>query len=206
MSQAKTCAACALAVWLSGQVAALGLGSGGVAMSARWPLPGSSMALHVMLAGQMILASLIFPWLLRDGRAAAVAIASAWPMLILSAIVAEQPSASSLAAGAMLTLWLTTLAIWSSILRFNHSQSIGALLVTLIVVGDAAVTYLSREFTPRALSAGPLSGVMHQIDNPWSNVQGWMGILAVLLAGLIATFLRRCSSRRASASLIHPSP
>lgn len=185
------CIPCVLGVWLAAQLAALALGAAGVALSARPPASPGALALHEMLAGQMLVASLIFPRLMREASAALLAIGSAWPMLILAAIVAERPAASLTAGGALVTIWLAGLAFASQLLRSHRLQLFGAALAILLCAGDAIVGYLSSEFAARPLWTGPLSGALRQVDDPWSCAPAWIVASLVLIAGALACLIRR---------------
>jgi len=185
---ASSCIPCLLSVWLGVQLAALGLGAAGVELSARWPRPAQQLSLHEMLAVQVIASSLLFPWLMRSGRASIMVIATSLPMSILAAALAESSNLSLLAGSAHVTLWLATLAVWSRLLRTNYLQLIGVLIASCISLGGAVLWYLAREFANEIslMASGTLVGAMHQIDFPFSAPSSWALVIGPLIIGAIA--------------------
>src|SRR5688572_26728734 len=90
MPATSSCIPCVLSVWLGAQLVALAIGAAGAKLSARFPEPPSSIALHEMLCTQLLVATLLFPWLMGGGwRMVVVVVATMWPFILLAATVAE---------------------------------------------------------------------------------------------------------------------
>jgi len=185
-------------VWLAIQLAALGLAAAGVEFSVRWPRPAQQLALHQMLAVQIVASSLLFPWLMPSWRLSLVVIATSWPMAILAAALSEHSNGGLLAGTVFTTCWLATLAIASQLLRSHYLQCISVLVAALATLGGVGLWYVAREFgSGIALNAsGPLAGALLQIDHPFSSPVSWAMVIGPLTAAVSAQII----SRRRTAS------
>jgi hypothetical protein len=155
-------------------------------------------AAHVIVLGQVITASLLFPFLLRDRRAAVAVIASAWPFVALGGMLSALPAGRMAVAAAYVSLWLAALAaVRRALPRRFHPAAVAA--ASLIVIGMPLLFYLSVEFGDADFTADrskqyfdnltpfspPLGALLH-LSKP-SNWHPWMlpsALLAVSLAWL----------------------
>jgi hypothetical protein len=174
-----------LLVWLAVQMFALGLAALRVPLSARYPQPEESLAVHVLVVAQVAAAALLFPFLFRSIISSIIVIASAIPFLQLAAFLATFTDNRRLAlCAAYLTLWLTGLAILNASLRCQKLKVYGVAAVSLMSLGGAVIAYLHREF------GAPASAFDWQTHASLGPIMGCMAILeANPLGGTIWVFL-----------------
>src|SRR5688500_12019644 len=124
-----------LVVWLAAQILILLVPASQVRLADEFPRPAESMALREMLAGQMVIVTLTFPFLLR-GAAVSIAIAaSAWPFLLLAGVLASTPNQRIGGCALYLTVWIAVLAIWRTVLRTHALQMVGVAVGGALSVG-----------------------------------------------------------------------
>jgi hypothetical protein len=174
-----------LLVWLAVQMLALGLAAFRVPLSARYPRPEESLAVHVLVVVQIGAAALLFPFLFRSITSSIVVIASSIPFIQLAAFLATFTDNRRLALCALyLTFWLTGLAILNAALRSQKAKMYGAAAASLISLGGAVIVYLHREF------GAPASAFDWQTHASLGPIMGCMAILqANPLGGTIWFFL-----------------
>jgi hypothetical protein len=184
--------------WLLLQVGVLALAAGRVPLAARYSSTGERHALDLLMAAQVGLASLLFPWLLRDISAAVMAIASCWPALALAVMLSALKPAALLIAGGYVTLWLAVLTAWRFALASERSQMIGTAVAATWAIGGPVVWYLRAEFNSPMQSAvspgpffGPLTAAVLQIDASASGrrVSDWLLLAGLFILGLAAAWM-----------------
>jgi hypothetical protein len=190
---ASKCIPCLFSIWLLVQLTSLGLAAVGIEFTSRWPRPAQQLALHQMLAVQIVFASLLFPWLMPSWRISMAVIAISWPMCVLAAALAECSNQSLLAGASYTTAWLALLAIASQQLRTQYLQCMGVLVAALATLGGAVLWYLAEEFGDGAtLSAcGALVGAIAQVSRPFTTPVAWATVIGPLLFGSLVLFIFR---------------
>jgi hypothetical protein len=152
----------------------------------QFPRPPERQALYVMTAAQLALSALLFPLLLRPASIPAV-IASAWPMLLLSGVLASAPIARIALAATYISAWLVTLAIWNTLLKSTRAQLIGVAAASALVLGGPLFLYLRAEFAAPAESqvpVDPIACVFSLIDGSSPPLTPWQSTLALALAAV----------------------
>src|SRR5687768_16676622 len=124
-----------LMVWLLIQLAAVALAASGVELSASFPRPARSLAVHEMLVAQFVGSAMFVAVLFRGGwRAWLAIVVSAAPMLMLAAWLARLPMARVAALWVHVGTWLTMLALWREVgrnVRRLPSRSFSGVLTAL---------------------------------------------------------------------------
>ena len=188
-----------LLLWLLVQLSALLVACLRLPLAAKYPQPAEMLAAQLVVVAQVVAASLLFPYLLRDRRAALAVVASAWPFIALGGVLSALPAGRVVAAGAYVTLWLTALAAMRHTLPDRY-QPAGVTSASLITVGTPLLFYLRVEFgnadaiaieTQRVfekwMALGPLPAALLQLSTH-SNWRHWMIPTTLLAASLIALF------------------
>jgi hypothetical protein len=192
-----------LVVWLAAQMSALCLAALRIPLSARYPQPEESLAVHVLVFVQITAGALLFPLFFRSITSSVIVIASAIPFIQLAAFLATFTDNRRLAlCTAYLIGWLAGLAIVNASLRTKRTKMYGVAGAVLISMGGGLVAYLHREFGAPAgtfdwgshASLGPIMGCVAilEADPLAGTVWLFMGLFlaaALLLLGL--NFWRR---------------
>ena len=113
-------------LWLLIQLSTLGVSAARIPFYAvkRFPQPAELIALPLMLVMQIGMSALLFPYLLRDARAAGLVIVSSWPFTILAALLTGLPNKRMmLELLAFNTIWLLGLTLWRGALRSTRPQA-----------------------------------------------------------------------------------
>lgn len=168
-----------LLLWLGVQLLALALAAFGVPLAANWPRPAEGLAPQIMLAAQISASALLFPYLLRDWRTAALVAASAWPFLLIASVLAAAPLQRGAVAGAYVTAWLVALTVWRAAFPEAGARSVGVAIAAIVSIGSAAVWYLRSEYaqdgSPSGLVAlGPNTASMALLSSPTSTGSLWL--------------------------------
>src|SRR5205823_3369437 len=127
----------------------------------------------VMLVVQVVSAAMLFPFLLRDLRAAAMVVAASWPFTVIAGILTgfSEPRVLG-AAGLAVTAWLVGLALWRPALRTARAEAVGVTVAVLMALGVPLLWYLRAEYELQSDAVR------------WSGISGWgptFGALAVAL-------------------------
>jgi hypothetical protein len=150
-------------VWLLIQLAAIALAASGVELSANFPRPAPSLAVHEMLVAQFVGAATFLSLLFRGGwRAWLAMVLIAGPMLMLAGWLARMEMPRVMLAWGEVGMWLTALALWNAVvsglgtpyenkvpgwLRLGF-RSILPALAMLLSAGGLVLWYLYAEFRP----------------------------------------------------------
>ena len=198
----------AVLAWSVLQVAALTVGLLQVPLAAKSP-PGTSLALDILIAGQVGGAALLAPLLFRTPATALVVLASAWPALLLAGGLGAGPVGGPARGGLAVSAWIVTLYLWSSSFRAEAPRQAVTAAAALLAIGGALLGYLAAEFSPAAGPENALPGSLratplllawdfgHDASNVWGNAIP-LGIL--LLAGSCLRLAGRRWAHRSSAS------
>lgn len=199
--------AVAILLWLALQLAALAASAFRFTLWARMPPAPEQLALPVMLATQVAAAALLFPALLRDFRAAAIAIATAWPMAQLASFLGDADAATWAAGELYVSFWLITLYVWGRAIGVPWLRLYAAALAGVISLGGPVLWYLHAEFTQAGASInwshaallGPILGALSQILPAQRLWTAWEMPAALFGIGVIVQFLARRGPRPAAA-------
>jgi hypothetical protein len=197
-----------LGLWLLLQLLALGVSAARIPFFAKsFPQPAELLATGVMLVVQIGAAALLFPYLLRDFRAAVMVVAASWPFIILAGFLTGQAERRILwGTVAYVTAWLLGLAVWRSALRSARAQAAGVAVATLVSIGGPLLWYLRAEYGvqssavdwTQASNWGPIMGALsiaatdHLVRDPWFFAGGH------LLAAFLAMGISRMIGRTAA--------
>lgn len=181
-----------LAAWLGIQLGLLLLAILQVPLSDQYTRPAEHAALDVMLIGQVLLAAMLFPWLLRSLSAAIIIAAASWPFIQLAMVLSSASAMPTFLAGAYASTWIITLAAWRRLLRSPRAQLAGAAAATLLSAGGALIWYLRAEFVRSSGGAqwgtdallGPILGILAIAHN--QSVIPWLPLAALLLIAVVA--------------------
>jgi hypothetical protein len=188
-----------LFVWLTLQLIALGISAAHIPFYApkSFPRPAEVLAGGVMLTMQITASAMLFPFLLRDIRAAGLVITASWPFTICSLLLTGyfEPRSSVYLIG-YVTTWLLGLRVWSALLRTPRSQATGISLATLLTVGGAVIAYVQAEYSLANLKVatvlmGPLIGGWAVIGAKQFIWQSWVAVGGSLAIALIVTGICR---------------
>lgn len=207
----------ALLVWLVAQMLMLLVPVSRIKLADEFVRPAESLALAEMMAGQMVVLALMFPFLLRSAGASVAIAASGWPFLLLAGVLASTPGQQVGWCAAYLTLWVAVLAMWRSVLRTRALQMVGVAIPSALVLGMPLLEYLHEEFsggaeTPTGAFIGrwnPHAGWLSILEGDEARAGTWGLAIALLMAAIAirvgAVLWRRGrhrgSGRAASAAL-----
>jgi hypothetical protein len=196
-----------LALWLAVQMAALLIAASRIPLSARYPSPEESLAVHVLLVVQIAASALLFPLLFRGVGGAIIVIATTIPFIQLAAFLATQTDNRRLALAALyVILWLIGLWFLNRACRTAKSRMHGIGLATLLSLGGATLAYLRREYAAPATTfdwsrhafLGPITGCMAIVEGDPAAGTIWVFVgsfLFATLALLVATRWRQLIHR-----------
>lgn len=176
-----------LFLWLLVQLAALGIAAARLPFCAGLHRTVEQYAIGEMLAMQIVAASMLFPFLLRDWRSTLALIVTSAPYLLMAGFLSATPLATLTVLWIYLTLWLLTLALWRSVLlprRFLPAIAI----VNLLVLGIPICHYLHAEYSTGAwplwlTGATPLTAALTLIASPRLIPPLWLPVVILLFAG-----------------------
>jgi hypothetical protein len=124
------------------------------ASAATFPRPAETLALGLMLVMQLVTSATLFPFLLRDPRAAGLVIATSWPFTFIAGFLAGQLNPFVLCPiAAFITAWLLGLALWSNVLRSPRAQATGVCAALFIAAGTPLLWYLRAEYVAQPAAA-----------------------------------------------------
>ena len=134
-------------LWLAFQLIAVTLSAGRVALWAKYPTTGETLALRAVLATQLITSALLLPVLLQSIHSTAATIVTAWPFAVVAATLSSTPPHGVLWAESFVSLWLITLFVWQTILRSAYARIAMQAVVICIVFSGPLYGYLMTDFS-----------------------------------------------------------
>jgi hypothetical protein len=187
-----------LAIWFVLQLLLTALVAARIPLAARYPEPPEQLAPQLLLCGQVIAASLLFPWLLRDARRSAEVLATALPFQLAGAFLSGTSIREIAPAIGYVDGFMVTLAIWSPVLRSNLAQSIGVALASCLTLGGGMLRYLRVEYSGGSgVSVGhtwetiaPLPSTLHALERQ-APVGGWILIAVLAITAMTIRLTRR---------------
>jgi hypothetical protein len=194
-----------LIVWLLIQFAAIALAASRVSLSANYPRPAQSLAVHVVLVAQFVGSAVFLPVLFRGWRALAVMIVTAGLMLVLGSTMTGVPLGRVMVLWGHVALWLAALATWRAAIP-RASGAIAAVAIFL-TAGGHLLAYLHAEFQPATvagwLESLPLLAAIGSIadsahaDSPFPSTSA--GLVA---CGLVILAIMRAKRREIARSAV----
>lgn len=192
-SEIDRSSAAAIVIWLTVQLAALGICAQRAALWARAPQATEQLALIVMLAVQIGTSALIFPHLLGTARATILAVASGWPMALLAAEMSDASCAVLIRSETYVSIWLVSLHLYTRALPTPRAKLLASAVAALISIGGPVLWYLRMEFSidgPQpgldSLPAfGPISGAISQTVAR-INYESWIELATIFCIGALA--------------------
>lgn len=185
-------------VFLGVQWVALGVGAGGLALSDQFPHPAERLALAELLVAQVLAASLLFPWLLRNLNTTLILIASTAPFLQLAGMLSSAPPLRTFLAGLYVALWLLLLFLLRRhFLQTPHYQLLATAVSTAATLAAPLLWYLQAEFVteqwsidwPRYALASPLTAVLSLLYQEPLTFHPWLPPAILLPATLFCARL-----------------
>jgi len=164
-----------------------------VPLSHRSVVPVESAALGVMAVTQLVASAWLAPFLFRDRYASLAVIASAGPMLVGAALLADVPVVRCLGPGLYLLVWMTSLTFWT---RATAGSIFLGMLAAGWAVGAVVLRYLHVEFAagssilpPSAHRAfSPIDAVLSLTRQPGlGKLFMWGPVIGILLTGIISS-------------------
>jgi hypothetical protein len=147
----------AVTVWVILQLIAMGLV---VARFQFWNNAnvGDRNALAIVIAIQIVGASMLVGVLMPNRWAALFVLLSSMPFVQLAGLLAASSTSDTLRAGALVLLWLATLWTWSSVANGTVSRALLSAVATGVSLGMLLLNYLKIEFSEsgRALAVNQL--------------------------------------------------
>jgi hypothetical protein len=196
-----------LLIWLLVQLVALALGAGRVPLAAHWVVPGERGASVEMLVGQIVVAGLLFPSLLKDASSALIVAASGWPMLRLAGLLGGEEVSHIYAAAMYVTVWIGVLAVWRYVLTSEWGCAVGVAVAALWSIGGPVLLYLHAEFggggevwpveaSVWTMLGGPVWSGVEKLRFGWGNSASDGPLFLLLLTGIILGLLRFFKSQQ----------
>jgi hypothetical protein len=144
-----------LIVWLGTQLAVLTIAAARLPLAARYPQPAEQLTPNLLLSAQLIMASLLFPWMLRGARCIAQILAAALPFQLASAYLAGTSAREVAGAVAYVDSFVIVLGLWSPVLRSSLTQSLGIALASCVTLGGGMLRYLRVEYSGGSSASVP---------------------------------------------------
>jgi len=189
-----------LFLWLLLQLLALILAVARVPLSAHFARPPEALAVDEMLAVQITLSGMLFPWLMRTPTRCFAVILTAGPMLQLAGALAAMPTSRVMMLWCYVACWCLALAAWRAMLGSGRDM-IGVAIANLLTIGGIALWYLTAEFSATARSFGVLAFALRAAHSSEFAVSGWMWSAVPALIALALLGGRKVAFRRSSS---HP--
>lgn len=134
-----------IAMWLVAQLGCLAVVLLHVPLAAVYP-PGERLGVEALTAVQIGSAALLAPALARSFGAAAVAIGTVWPAILLAGALAARPVPAALAAAGVVSAWVAAMALLAASFRSPSIRGIVAAAGAIVGIGGGPVAYLAQEF------------------------------------------------------------
>jgi hypothetical protein len=197
-----------VAVWLLIQLAVLSLSAARVPLWYGAAAPVERAAVGQMLAAQVVVCALLFPWLMRNLATGACVILVSAPFVQLAATLAEVDFARAAGAWSLAALWMSALLAWSVALRASpRGRLLAVALAVALAVGGPVLRYLRSEFfpfvdPPRETTrwVDPVTAVVAQLHTGAADASPWALVAVLLVVGVLAC----AKSRRGAAAPSYP--
>jgi hypothetical protein len=199
----------AFGVWLAVQIGALALSAFRVPLAVGLPLAAEQSALPVMLVTQAAGAAFLAPLLLNSRRGTIIAIAAAWPMGELAALLADAPTSRVILPETYITLWILALACWVCALPKTSIAAMFSATAAAFSLGGPVLWYLHAEFVTQsdtinwnhAALFGPVMGALSQILSTPPPLSAWCIPALLIPAAFLAAAIRRFTSAKETSAV-----
>jgi hypothetical protein len=181
-------------LWGLVNLALLGLGVSGFSLWAHHPAPKESICFFVLICGQVLIASLIFPYLAPTIWTLAVNLLMLIPLAELAGLMSNLSQMQILRSIACVGLWIGGLACWKQLLS-ERRQLIVIALASLFCIGGGILDYLRWEAVANSGAPATIAGVSFMpklVHNTQFGEAGcWVEAgLPLILAAIWAGMLR----------------
>jgi hypothetical protein len=184
-----------LLTWCAFNVAALAIAAARFPFSARYPTIGEQLAPQVLVVTQVVVAALLFPFLVRSWTSTLAVAASVFPFLAVAAFLGAKPQAAVLPAAAFVAAWVATLGVWASVLKTPVFRGVATVVAALLAIGEPLLHYLGREFgRPPAVAVGPTLQALALAEGRWEKVGG-IALVTALIASAVLLRVAKRSAR-----------
>ena len=185
-----------LLIWILIQLISLSLGCFALPLWAHHPSPRESLAVHEMIAFQMVAAGVLFPFLFPNFRTTVIAIGLIWPFIQLAGFLAAAPQSELQFVSIYVCLWITGLAACNPLLKTRQTALIAIASVQLLILGGALLYYcsleanLANEKISQTAKFGPLVTCVLNLDNFGAARFKWIEVCFPLLVGVAGQAIR----------------
>jgi len=197
------------AIWGFIQLGLLGIGASGFPLWAHHPLPHESLSLPVLLCGQTIFISLLFPAIVPTIPTLAMGLLLMIPMDELAGMLSNTPQPAISRGFACVGVWMIGLGGWNWIARDSKKQLVVSGLGILLTAGGAVLDYLrweasttvgrSSDFYPISILPRLCKFTAGESAMPWLQLS--LPGLSVLVAVLVLRLQK--SLHHPSSTLLH---
>lgn len=194
-----------LALWLGLQLLVLLPPALQIPLADVYPRPVERLALRHVAVGQIILAGLLFPLILRSLNASVAAIGATWPFLMLAGILSSAQMPQVTACAGYVSAWMTLLALCNCIARQVQSRMRLVAISAMCTIGAAGLMYLCDEFGSQRseaqagiLQRTPVFAAIELAGNAAAPVWAPMAWGLGLAVGIIGAQWLRNARKRAS--------
>ncbi len=188
-----------VAVWGFLQLGLLAIGACGYPLWAHHPLPRESLSLQVLICGQILLSSMLFPTLLASEWAILINMVLVLPMEELAGLLSHADQLTILTCSGIVMLWMLGLASCARLLKSYRDYPLLISLGMLLSAGGCVLDYLRWEASASGAAAShfaPLSLVCRVcvadlLNTPATWLSASLTLLAVWTAHFTSTLLHR---------------
>src|SRR4051812_32995114 len=113
-----------LALWLAVQLGVIVIAATRVPLAAKYPDAAERLAPELLFPAQLVVAALLFPWLLRGSVRALQVIGTALPFQLAAGYLTGVSVAQLAPSCGLVAVWLVSFAVWSAVLRSTGAQAI----------------------------------------------------------------------------------
>jgi hypothetical protein len=194
----------AFGLWLAVQIGALALSAFRVPLAVGLPLAAEQSALPVMLITQTAAAAFLAPLLVNSRRSTIIAIAAAWPMGELAALLADAAASRVILSETYITLWILALACWVCALSKTRFAAMFSAAAAAFSLGGPILWYLHAEFVTQsetinwnhAALFGPVMGALSQVLSTPPPLSAWCIPATLIPVGFLIAVIRRFTTAK----------
>jgi hypothetical protein len=193
----------AVLAWGCLNLTLLGIGAAGLPLWAHHPFPRESLTIEVLMCGQTLLASMLFPLLARTRWTLAINLAFLLPIDELGGLLSNWDQFPILKCGLCVGAWMFGLGMWRFVVKSEETRLAIIAAATCFTAGGAVLDYLrwevsasnnqSASFMPFSLL--PAMCVLH--FNPIT----WVEAMLPMMLATMVWVARRCFAKTSSTSL-----
>jgi len=158
-------------------LALLGIGAAGFPLWAHHPYPREALSIYVLICGQTLLASMLFPLLAETRGTLAINVAIVLPFDELAGLLSNLDQILIFRCGLLAGTWLAGLGAWRFWLKSERTRMAAVCAATCFAAGGAVLDYLRWEAAsissqgqsvmPRSLLPALCDAVLHFNPISW---------------------------------------